>query len=89
VAFFYAGYYQHHHFVWDFAKKEITGKKNVLNSTIIMELDCSRKNFPLKCFFNEEYDEILVFYRQGESFRMSIDDIEQYEFEDITDADLG
>jgi hypothetical protein len=61
----------------------------VENSSVIMELDCINKNFPIKCFFNEDTDEILVFYRQGETFRMDLSNIEQFEFEDIYDADLG
>lgn len=36
-----------------------------------------------------EAEEILLFYRQGESFRIDFEDIEKYEFQDIFDADLG
>ena len=52
-------------------------------------MNCSRKNFPLKSFFNEDSNEIMLFYRQGETFIITKDDMEQYEFEDIYDGDLG
>ena len=28
-------------------------------------------NFPTKCFYNKEYNQIQTFYRQGHSFRIS------------------
>ena len=31
----------------------------------------------------------MLFYRQGETFIITKDDMEQYEFEDIYDGDLG
>ena len=89
VFFFYTPYLQHHHFIYDFENRVVIGHKNLVNSTISMELDCSVKNFPLKCFYNEDYNEIHVFYRQGDSFRIDSEDIEQFAYEDITDADLG
>ena len=54
-----------------------------------LDLNCSRKNFPLRSFYNEFSCEILLFYRRGESFRISVHDIEKYEFEEIFDGDLG
>ena len=89
VAFFHTPYLTHHHFVWDFEQKVIIGRKNISNSSISMELDCSVRNFPIKCFFNENRNEIYVFYRQGDSFTVRPDDIETYEWEDMFDADLG
>ena len=87
--FFYTPFLQHHHFIWDFEQKVIIGRKNAFNSSVCRNLDCSIKNFPLKCFYNEGEGEILLFYRQGESFRIEDENIEKYEFQDIYDADLG
>tara|TARA_B110000285_G_C14791031_1_gene453039 strand:- start:247 stop:372 length:126 start_codon:yes stop_codon:yes gene_type:complete len=30
----------------------------------------SKKNFPYKCFYNDEEDEVYAFYRQGEFFNI-------------------
>ena len=37
-----------------------------------MELDCTGKNFPVKCFFNDEENVIYTFYRQGHSFTIPV-----------------
>ena len=37
--------------------------------------DSSKRNFPYKCFFNEDKREIYAFYRQGEFFNMPLDNI--------------
>ena len=55
----------------------------------MLDLNCSRKNFPLRAFFNEDSDEIMLFYRQGQSLRIHLCNLERYEFQDIIDSDLG
>ena len=32
----------------------------------------SRKNFPYKCFYNDEDEEVYAFYRQGEFFNIPV-----------------
>jgi len=51
--------------------------------------DSSKRNFPYKCFFNDEKKEIYAFYRQGEFFNMSLDDVQTVEHSDCTDMSLG
>jgi hypothetical protein len=46
----------------------------------------SRKNFPYKCFYNDEDDEVYSFYRQGQAI---IATKEQYTVQKMTDLDLG
>ena len=50
----------HYHFFWDIEKHSMRGKPYSLD----ME-GSSKKNFPYKCFYNDEDDEIYAFYRQG------------------------
>lgn len=38
--------------------------------------DSNDKNFPVKAFYNSEYNEIYSFYRQGQSFRVPVFEIE-------------
>ena len=47
----------HYHFIYD-----VTAKKKVGNS-VSLEMECSKKNFPYKCFYNEELKEVYCFYR--------------------------
>jgi hypothetical protein len=37
-------------------------------------MECNKKNFPQKCFFNHEMNEVFSFYRQGQSFRIPVKD---------------
>ena len=59
----------HHHFFF-----HIDTQKIEQHTTVIM--DCNRKNFPQKCFYNSEKNEIYSFYRQGQSFRVPVKVIE-------------
>lgn len=54
-----------------------------------MELKSSVKNFPYKCFYNPDDEEIYSFYRQGYSFIINKDDPTDYLFDRMTDMDLG
>jgi hypothetical protein len=51
--------------------------------------DSSKRNFPYKCFFNEDKREIYAFYRQGEFFNMPLDNIKKVTHSDCTDMSLG
>ena len=74
----------HYHFIYDFKKKSI-----VDGGVVSRHIDCSKKNFPYKCFYNDELGEIYSFYRQGHSFVVKDSDSSSYEFERMTDLDLG
>ena len=49
----------HYHFIYDFKDRIVVGK--ISNKV----LDCTKRNFPCKAFFNHEKNEIYQFYRQG------------------------
>jgi len=74
---------KHIHFIWDIKAKKIIGKM------VEKVIDCTKKNFPYKCFYNEEKNEIYSFYRQGHAFIISADKSEDYSFDKMTDMDLG
>ena len=48
----------HYHFIFDLQHRAIIGKVSSMNLE-------SKSNFPFKCFYNEEKDEVHSFYRQG------------------------
>jgi hypothetical protein len=77
----------HIHFVYDIKQKKVLGE------VVKMQLDCSQKNFPYKCFYNDEKKEIYSFYRQGHTFKVMLkeDDPKSwtYQYEKMTDMDLG
>jgi hypothetical protein len=52
-------------------------------------MDCTEKNFPYKCFFNEEKKEIYSFYRQGQAFIIESKDCSKYSLDRMTEMDLG
>ena len=52
-------------------------------------LDCSKKNFPYKSFYNDEKDEIYTFYRQGQCFIIKGNNSEEFRYDRMTDMDLG
>ena len=49
----------HHHFFYDTEKKAIVGDVKSI------PLECNKKNFPQKCYYNSDNNEIYTFYRQG------------------------
>jgi len=59
VDVFYNYALTHYHFIYNLKDRSVEGEVQ----TIV--LDCTRKNFPYKCFYNDERDEIYSFYRQG------------------------
>lgn len=73
----------HYHFLYNIKANKLQG------SVVSREIDCSKKNFPYKCFYNEEKNEIYAFYRQGHSFIIEADDVEKYLFHRMTEKDLG
>ena len=57
INLFYNPTLTHYHFIWDVTKKSIIGKP------VQLKMECSKKNFPYKCFYNEDKHEIYSFYR--------------------------
>ena len=84
VNLFYNPTLTHYHFIYNIKSKSVDGKvvSKVIDSS-------SKKNFPYKCFYNEELDEIYSFYRQGYSFIIKGKNSEDYVFDRMTEMDLG
>lgn len=51
--------------------------------------DSIPENFPVQSFYNSEKNEVISLYRQGQCFTINASDIEQFNFQDISDRDLG
>jgi hypothetical protein len=60
---------KHHHFFFSISTRKLSYKKEI-------KLNCNSKNFPLKCFYNEQYNEIYTFYRQGDSLIIPCDGLD-------------
>lgn len=59
VNLFYNYTLTHYHFIYNIETKQVVGE------IVKFNLDCSKKNFPYKCFYNDEKHEVYSFYRQG------------------------
>lgn len=58
VNLFYNATLTHHHFFFNRETREISQHHTI-------QIDCNGKNFPFNCFYNEEFNEVYSFYRQG------------------------
>lgn len=87
VTFFHNYSQTHYHFIYNCMSKKFIGDAD--GYLVSMKMDCSSKNFPLKCFFNAEKNQIYSFYRQGQVFVIDADDLTKYRYERMTDLDLG
>jgi hypothetical protein len=84
----------HYHFIWDLKKRRLIGKPSInkkgQDSAVSKKIcDCNTKNFPYKCFYNEEKNQVYSFYRQGQAFCINPDNLEDFRFERMTEMDLG
>lgn len=52
-------------------------------------METNSKNFPYKCFYNDEKNEVYLFYRQGQAFTINPNNPCDYNLNKITDQDLG
>mmetsp|Transcript_2678 Transcript_2678/g.4198 ORF Transcript_2678/g.4198 Transcript_2678/m.4198 type:complete len:104 (-) Transcript_2678:1306-1617(-) len=52
----------HYHFIFDVEAQKLVGK------VVSNEMECTRKNFPYRCFFSHDYQQIYSFYRQGQTY---------------------
>ena len=82
VNLFHNQEFMHYHFILDLKKGKIIG------STVSRKLEKQKKNFPLKCFYNSDKNEIYSFYRQGDYFIINADLPDHYEFGQIKDIDV-
>ena len=88
VNLFHNGDLKHVHFFYNSETMETFGKFE----KVIPEM--SPLNFPYKCFWNETLHEVYTFYRQGEAFRIKLDEndytkVVETQLEKICDVDLG
>ena len=48
------------------------GQNNIISEVVTKDLECSKKNFPYKSFYNDQDDEVYTFYRCGQSFSVML-----------------
>ena len=68
VTFFHNYTRTHCHFVWNFKTRRIRGSPSTdeterYHVPVSKVLDCNIKNFPYRCFYNDDDNEIYQFYR--------------------------
>lgn len=54
-----------------------------------MQIENYSSNYPLKCIYNEDKQEVYSFYRLGESFIVPIGDAKAYQMDVMTSDVLG
>jgi hypothetical protein len=88
IQLFHCDTLTHYHLFWDIEKHAIIGKPY----SVVME-GSSKRDFPYKCFYNDEEDEIYAFYRQGNFFNIPVSENSENQKEietgDCTDMSLG
>ena len=80
----------HHSFIYNYKTRKISSHQKVQMTT-------NKLNFPYKCFYNSEENEIFSFYRQGNAFNVPVLEIESkqnenkeaYIMQKMIDKDLG
>ena len=60
---------KHYHFLLDIETKQVVG------DVVSMEMENLKKNYPIKCFYNKDKEQIYTLYRQGESFIIDRNDV--------------
>jgi hypothetical protein len=66
--------------------------KKPLCETVVAPIEdasCTTRNFPIKTFYSPVLGQCLTFYRQGFCSSVSVDNVQTFRFEKITDKDLG
>jgi len=79
-----------HTFVYNYETK-------VVSSHQAIKMQSNTQNFPYKCFYSAEENEVYSFFRQGQAFRFPIQEVpskknegkDDYMLEQIIDKDLG
>ena len=62
----------HYHFFFNIEKREIEGE------VAKVQIENYSSNYPLKCIYNEDKQEVYSFYRLGEAFIIPIGDAKGY-----------
>lgn len=52
-------------------------------------MECGKTNFTYKCFYNDDLNEVYVFYRQGHQFRVNGSNTSDFFYQRVTELDLG
>ena len=73
----------HYHFFFNIEKREIEGE------VAKVQIENYSSNYPLKCIYNEEKQEVYSFYRLGEAFIIPIGDAMGYQMDVMTSDVLG
>lgn len=70
IDFFHNYSLTHYHFLWHIEDRRVVGKQmfdeegnRLSDAPITMVMDTNMKNFPYKCFYSTERNEIISFYR--------------------------
>jgi hypothetical protein len=76
VNLFHPDTQSHYHFIYDICYKKMegipmSGQKH--DRPVQVKLNFDSKNFPYKCFFDPADKVVHSFYRQGNSFRINVE----------------
>jgi hypothetical protein len=74
----------HHHFLFDCSLSKIVDKHVVKK-----QLNCTRKNFPVKSFYNAKTEKIYTFYKEGIIVTVDANNIDQYHIDELDFVDFG
>lgn len=83
VALYHTYNDKHYHFIYDLVLRAVQGE------VVELKFNSNKKNFPYKAFYNDDLNEIYLFYRQGQSFIMKPETPQDYLLDKVTDLDLG
>ena len=71
-----------------FCKYSFSHKK-LLDEPIMIQMEQSRKNFPLDIFFDNDRDYVYIFYRQGESITIDLSHHNRWYKDQVINFDIG
>jgi hypothetical protein len=74
---------KHYHFFFNIDKREIEG------DFVELDIENYSSNFPLKCIYNEDKQEVYSFWRLGESFIVPLGDAKGYQMDVMENVVLG
>ena len=83
VALFHNFSLTHYHFIYHIEKRKI------ISGIFSQKLDCTKKNFPQKCFSNTIDNMIHIFYREGYAINVNASNTMDAKIEKFTDQNMG
>jgi hypothetical protein len=83
INLFYNYSFRHYHFQYNVETSKLVGE------VVDIQIGTSKKNFPVKCFYNDDEDEIYSFYRQGEALIIQPHNSKKYTINKMTEMELG